>query len=141
MPKRANYLKVSPKLIEAYSGAAKALESSSIEPKLRYLIELRVSQINGCAYCVGLHTRQLREEGEEQRRLDTLVVWHEVTYFDDRERAALEWAEAVTRIESSRVPDSLYEKVSNHLSEKEIVDLTFVVANMNLWNRIAISFR
>lgn len=141
MPKRANYLKVSPELIEAYSGAAKALENSSIEPKLRYLIELRVSQINGCAYCVGLHTRQLRGEGEDQKRLDSLVVWHEVTYFDDRERAALEWAEAVTRIESSRAPDSLYEKVSKHLSEKEIVDLTFVIANMNLWNRIAISFR
>ncbi len=139
--KRANYLKVSPELIEAYSSASKTLETSSIEPKLRYLIELRVSQINGCAYCVGLHTRQLREEGEEQKRLDTLVVWHEVPYFDDRERAALEWAEAVTRIEASRVPDSLYEKVSEHLSEKEIVDLTFVVANMNLWNRIAISFR
>lgn len=141
MPKRANYLKVSPELIEAYSGAAKTLESSSIEPKLRYLIELRVSQINGCAYCVGLHTRQLREEGEDQKRLDTLVVWHEVPHFDDRERAALEWTEAVTRIEASRVPDSLYEKVIEYLSEKEIVDLTFVVANMNLWNRIAISFR
>jgi len=141
MPKRANYLKVSPELIEAYSGAAKTLESSSIEPKLRYLIELRVSQINGCAYCVGLHTRQLREEGEEQKRLDTLIVWPEVTYFDDRERAALKWAEAVTRIESSRAPDSIYEQLAEHFSEKEIVDLTFVVANMNLWNRIAISFR
>ena len=141
MTKRANYLKVSPEIIEAYSNASKTLETSSIEPKLRYLIELRVSQINGCAYCVGLHTRQLREEGEDQKRLDFLVVWHEVPHFDDRERAALEWAEAVTRIEASRVPDSLYEEVSRHLSEKEIVDLTFVVANMNLWNRIAISFR
>ena len=141
MPKRANYLKVSPELIEAYSGAAKTLENSSIESKLRYLIELRVSQINGCAYCVGLHTRQLREEGEEQKRLDTLIVWPEVTYFDDRERAALKWAEAVTRIESSRAPDSIYEQLAEHFSEKEIVDLTFVIANMNLWNRIAISFR
>lgn len=141
MPKRANYLKVSPELIEAYSGAAKTLESSSIEPKLRYLIELRVSQINGCAYCVGLHTRQLREEGEDQKRLDSLIVWPEVTCFNDRERAALEWAEAVTRIESSRAADSIYEQLAEHFSEKEIVDLTFVVANMNLWNRIAISFR
>jgi len=141
MPKRANYLKVSPELIEAYSGAAKTLESSSIDPKLRYLIELRVSQINGCAYCVGLHTRQLREEGEDQKRLDSLIVWPEVTCFNDRERAALEWAEAVTRIESSRAADSIYEQLAEHFSEKEIVDLTFVVANMNLWNRIAISFR
>jgi len=141
MPKRANYLRVSPELIKAYSGAAKTLESSSIDPKLRYLIELRVSQINGCAYCVGLHTRQLREEGEDQKRLDSLIVWPEVTCFNDRERAALEWAEAVTRIESSRAADSIYEQLAEHFSEKEIVDLTFVVANMNLWNRIAISFR
>lgn len=141
MAKRANYLKLAPELIEAYSAASNKLESSSIEAKLRYLVELRVSQINGCAYCVGLHTRQLREVGEDQKRLDTLVVWHEVSYFDDRERAALKWAEAVTRIEASRVPDSLYQEVTERLSEKEIVDLTFVVANMNLWNRIAISFR
>lgn len=141
MAKRANYLKESSEVLGAFSTASQSLDSCSIETKLRHLIELRVSQINGCAYCVGLHTRQLREEGEDQKRLDTLLVWHEVPYFDDRERAALQWAEAVTRIESSRAPDSIYEKLAEHFSEKEIVDLTFVIANMNLWNRIAISFR
>lgn len=141
MTKRANYLKAAPDAIEAFTTAGEYLDRSSIEPKLRYLVELRVSQINGCAYCIGLHSRQLRKEGEKEKRLDSLLVWHEVSYFDKRERAALEWAEAVTRVESTRVPDSLYEKVSEHFSEKELVDLTFIVANMNLWNRIAISFR
>lgn len=139
--KRANYLKESPQVLGAFSTASQSLDSCSIEPKLRFLIELRVSQINGCAYCVGLHTAQLRKEGEDQKRLDSLVVWHEATYFDKRERAALEWAEAVTSIESSRAPDSVYEKLAEHFSDQEIVDLTFIAANMNLWNRIAISFR
>lgn len=139
--KRANYLKESPEVLGAFSTASQSLDNCSIEAKLRYLIELRISQINGCAYCVGLHISQLRKEGEDQKRLDTLVVWHEVPHFNDRERAALEWAEAVTRIETSRAPDSVYEKLTEHFSDKEIVDLTFIVANMNLWNRIAISFR
>src|SRR5690606_23351488 len=114
---------------------------SSIERRLRYMMELRVSQINGCAYCVDLHSKQLRKEGETEQRIDCLPVWDEVTFYTDREKAALEWAEAVTRVEASRVPDDVYERVSAHFGEKELVDLTLVVANMNFWNRIAISFR
>jgi len=105
------------------------------------MMELRVSQINGCAYCVDLHSKQLRKEGETEQRIDCLSVWDEVTFYTDRERAALEWAEAVTRVEATRVPDDVYERVSEHFSEKELVDLTLVAANMNFWNRIAISFR
>jgi len=139
--KRVSYIKTAPEAIKAFLGGAGYLESSSIEPKLRYLVQLRVSQINGCAYCVDLHTNQLRREGETQQRIDCLVVWREVPFYDERERAALEWAEIVTLVKDTHAPDSAYEAVSAHFSEKELVDLTLVIADMNLWNRIAISFR
>ena len=104
-------------------------------------MQLRVSQINGCAYCVDLHTNQLRKEGETEQRIDCLVVWREVPFYDERERAALEWAEAVTLIKDTHAPDSAYEIVSAQFPEKELIDLTLVIADMNFWNRIAISFR
>lgn len=138
---RIKYYSAAPEAIEAFSVGSKYFEGSSIEHRLRYLVELRVSQINGCSYCIDLHSKQLRKEGETEQRIDCLSVWHEVPFYTERERAALEWAEAVTRIEATRVPDEVYENVSPHFSERELVDLTFAVANMNLWNRIAISFR
>lgn len=138
---RVSYITVAPDAMEAFGGGAKYLGTSSIERKLRYMMELRVSQINGCAYCVDLHSKQLRKEGETEQRIDCLSVWDEVTFYTERERAALEWAEAVTRVEATRVPDDVYERVSRHFGERELVDLTLVVANMNFWNRIAISFR
>jgi len=141
MFKRASYIKTSPEAINAFSGGAGYLETSSIEPKLRYLVQLRVSQINGCAYCVDLHTNQLRREGETEQRIDCLVVWREVPFYDERERAALAWAETVTLIKDTHAPDSAYEAVSAEFPEKELVDLTLVVADMNFWNRLAISFR
>ena len=141
MIKRAAYLKTAPEAVKAFSAGANYLDTSSIEPKLRRLVELRVSQINGCAYCVDLHSRQLRDLGETEQRIDCLVAWREVPFYDERERAALEWAEAVTRIEDTHAPDSVYEYVAEQFPEKEIVDLTFVIANMNFWNRIAIGFR
>jgi AhpD family alkylhydroperoxidase len=138
---RISYITVAPDAMEAFGGGAKYLAGSSIKRRLRYLVELRVSQINGCAYCIDLHSKQLRKEGETDRRIDCLSVWDEVQFYTDREKAALEWAEAVTRIEGTRVPDEVYERVSAHFGEKEMVDLTLTVANMNFWNRIAISFR
>lgn len=105
------------------------------------MVELRVSQINGCVYCVDLHSRQLRKEGEPEQRIDCVAVWREAPFYDERERAALAWAEAVTRVETTGVPDSDYENALDQFEEKELVDLTFVIANMNLMNRIAISFR
>ena len=138
---RVSYITVAPDAMEAFGGGAKYLGTSSIERKLRYMVELRVSQINGCAYCIDLHSKQLRKEGETERRIDCLSVWDEVEFYTDREKAALEWAEAVTRIEGTRVTDEVYERVSAHFSEKELVDLTLAVANMNFWNRLAISFR
>lgn len=138
---RVSYITVAPDAMEAFGGGAKYLATSSIERKLRYMVELRISQINGCAYCIDLHSKQLRKEGETDRRIDCLSVWDEVEFYTDREKAALKWAEAVTRIEGTRVPDEVYERVSAHFSEKELVDLTLAVANMNFWNRLAISFR
>jgi AhpD family alkylhydroperoxidase len=102
---------------------------------------LRTSQINGCSYCVDLHSREARAAGEGQQRLDCLPVWRETELYDERERAALAWAESVTLVSQTGVPDDVFEELQRHFSEKEIVDLTFIVASMNAWNRMAISFR
>jgi AhpD family alkylhydroperoxidase len=134
-------LKTAPDAVKAFSTGTGYLDSSSIEPKLRRMVELRVSQINGCAFCVDLHSRQLRDLGETEQRIDCLVVWREVPFYDERERAALEWAEAVTLVKETHAPDSAYEIASAQFTEKELVDLTWVIANMNMWNRIAIGFR
>jgi AhpD family alkylhydroperoxidase len=112
-----------------------------VGPRLRALVEIRVSQTNGCVYCVDLHTKQARHLGEAQQRLDTLPVWHESPYFDERERAALAWAEALTHISETHAPDADYNKLAEHFSEKEIVDLTIAISLINAWNRISIGFR
>mgnify|MGYP001400292991 CR=1 FL=1 len=140
MMDRISYITVAPEAMEAFGGGPKYLGTSSIDRKLRYMMELRVSQINGCAYCVDLHSKQLRKEGETEQRIDCLSVWDEVTFYTDRERAALEWAEAVTRVEATRVPDDVYERVSVHFSEKELVDLYMCIIAINGWNRLAIPF-
>lgn len=113
---------------------------SSIDEKLRAIIELRVSQINGCAYCVDLHTTQARASGETQQRLDCLTVWQECQFFDEREKSAFAWAEAVTIIADRGTPKPLLDALSAHFTEKQIVDLTLIIAQMNAWNRLAISF-
>jgi len=125
----------------AIASLAKAKDDMpSIDKKLRAIIELRVSQINGCAYCVDLHTSEARRAGETQQRLDCLTVWREVSFFDDAEKAALEWAEAVTTVASTGAPRHLYDALFDHFSETQIVDLTLIVAQMNAWNRLAIGF-
>lgn len=125
----------------AIASMAKAKnDMPSIDRKLRAVIELRVSQINGCAYCVDLHTREARQAGETTQRLDCLTVWREVTFFDDAEKAALEWAEAITVVATNGAPERLYSALSEHFSEEEVVDLTLIIAQMNAWNRLAISF-
>ena len=125
----------------AIASMAKAKDDIlSINDKLRALIELRVSQINGCAYCVDLHTIEARKAGETTQRLDCLTVWREVHFFDEAEKAALEWAEAITGITTNGAPEHLYAALFEHFSETEIVDLTLIIAQMNAWNRLAISF-
>ena len=117
------------------------LAKSSIERKLLHLIKFRVSQINGCAYCLDMHSKDLRHEGETEQRLYTLDAWRETPFFTDRERAALAWAEAVTLITEGHVPDELYEETRKHFNEQELIDLTLAVTTINSWNRISIAFR
>ena len=112
----------------------------SIDDKLRALVELRVSQINGCVYCVDLHANQARSAGETQQRLDCLTVWQESPFFDDTEKAAFAWAEAVTLISERGAPKALYDVLFDHFSNEQVVDLSLIIAQMNAWNRLAISF-
>ena len=141
MSRRIPYFQVAPEGIKALQGVDPYLKSTNIEPRLRALVELRTSQINGCAYCVDLHSRQAREHGETSQRLDCLGVWRDTAFFNERERAALAWAETVTNVSQTGIPDNAYEEVKQHFDDKDLVDLTLIIATMNAWNRMAISFR
>jgi AhpD family alkylhydroperoxidase len=139
MSTRASYYKVNRPAIDALSAVGKHL--ASIDPKLRALIELRVSQINGCVFCVDRHSGEARAAGESQQRLDCLIAWRESRLFEEPERAALEWAEALGHVSQTHAPDAVYDGLVAHFSENQIVDLTLIVACMNAWNRIAIGHR
>ncbi len=141
MTLRNNYFQVSPNAVKALGSLGKYFDEAGIDHKFRALVELRVSQINGCAYCVDLHNQQARAAGETQQRLDCLSVWRDTGFYSEKERAALAWAESVTRITLGGPDDALFQEVSRHFSEKELADLTFIIATMNAWNRIAISFK
>ena len=119
----------------------KYLHECSLEEPLIHLIKLRVSQINGCAYCIDMHWKDLRALGETEQRLYGLDAWEESPYYSDRERAALAWAEAVTNLHDGHVPDEVFEYVHKHFSDKEIADLTLAVGAINAWNRLAIAAR
>jgi uncharacterized peroxidase-related enzyme len=138
---RINYYQLAPEAVSKLAAVTKYLESSSLDPLLRVLVEIRVSQVNGCVYCVDLHTEQARQLGETQQRLDMLPVLHEAPYFDERERAALIWAEALIHVSTTHAPDADYDLLCEYFSEKEIVDLSIAIAVMNAWNRIAIGLR
>jgi AhpD family alkylhydroperoxidase len=119
----------------------KYLAGSGLDHKLLLLIKMRASQINGCAFCLDMHSIDARAEGETEQRLYALNAWRETPFFSDRERAALSWTEAATNVSLTHVPDEVFEEVKKQFSEKEIVDLTLAVAMINLWNRVAISLR
>jgi AhpD family alkylhydroperoxidase len=129
------------------SGPARALfalsseTTASLEHSLFELVKTRASQINGCAYCLDMHTKDARLAGETEQRIYALNAWRETPFFSERERAALEWTEAVTRVGDTHVPDDIYERVAAQFDEKELVALTFGVIVINSWNRLAISFR
>ena len=112
-----------------------------LEHSLLRLVEIRASQINGCAYCLDMHTKDARGAGETEQRIYTLDAWRETPFFTDRERAALEWTEAVTLVAETRVPDAVFEQVRQQFSEEELVELTFAVIVINSWNRLNVSFR
>ena len=121
--------------LEAY------LKESSLEAGLLHLIKLRASQINGCAYCLDMHWKDLRAIGESEQRMYSLDAWRECPYYTDRERAALAWTEAVTKISDGQAEDSVYEEVKKHFNDRELADLTVAVATINAWNRLAIASR
>lgn len=141
MEPRLNFYKASPNAIKGMLGLEEQIGKSRLEKPLVELVRLRASQINGCAYCVDLHSTDARKGGESDRRLATLSVWRETPFFSERERAALEWAEALTLIAQSHVPDDVWERVKPHFGDDEIVDLTLLINTINAWNRFAIAFR
>lgn len=141
MKERLNYAKAAPGIIEAMGELEQYLHQGDLEESLIHLIKLRASQINGCAYCLDMHWKDLRAIGEEAQQLYSLDTWRECPYYTDRERAALAWTEAVTLITREHVPDAVYEDVRPHFSEKELSDLTFAVATINAWNRLSIAAR
>jgi AhpD family alkylhydroperoxidase len=132
---------VSPKVRQHWLAIGGYLHGSSLGNRLLHLVEVRASQINGCAQCLDMHTLDARAEGETEQRLHTLAAWREAPFFDERERAALEWTEAVTLVAETRVPDEVYERVKQHFTEQELVDLTIAVTQINTWNRLNVAFR
>ncbi len=141
MEPRLNFYKSGPDAMKAMSSLEAHIAQASIEKPLVELVRLRASQINGCAYCIDVHTADARKAGESERRLATLAVWRETPFFSDRERAALAWTESVTRVADTRVPDEVWASVSPHFSATEMVDLTLLINAINAWNRFAIAFR
>jgi AhpD family alkylhydroperoxidase len=141
MQPRINYSAASPELIQAMMGLETYLRECGLETALLELVKLRASQINGCAYCIDMHTKDARARGETEQRLYLLAAWREAPFYTERERAALEWAEAVTLITQGHVPDEVYERVRAHFTERELADLTLAVVAINGWNRLSISFR
>ena len=141
MQSRFNYAKLSSGGYQAMLGIEKYLAQCGLEEGLLHLVKLRVSQINGCAFCLDMHWKDLRAIGENEQRLYSLDAWRECPYYTDRERSALAWAEAVTLITDDHASDAAYEEANMHLSDKELSDLTFAIATINAWNRLAISSR
>jgi len=138
---RIDYFKVIPAAYEAVFGLEKYLHNCSIEQPLLHLIKLRASQLNGCAYCIDMHWKDLRAIGENEQRLYGLDAWEESPYYTERERAALAWTEAVTNLHPGHVPDEVFEKARHEFSEKELADLTLAIATINVWNRLSIAGR
>jgi AhpD family alkylhydroperoxidase len=141
MQPRIDYRKFAPGALKAMMELEEYISECGLDRKLIHLLKMRASQINGCAFCIDMHSIDARALGETEQRLYALDAWRESPFFSDRERAALEWVEAVTLVSESHVPDEIFEEVIKHFSEKEIMDLTIVATTINMWNRLAISTR
>ncbi len=141
MKPRMEYMKVAPGISQAMGGLQRAVHESGLEPSLLELVKTRASQINGCAYCLDMHTKDARAGGETEQRLYALSAWRETPFYTDRERAALAWTEAVTLISETHVPDEVYEQAREQFSEQELAYLTLAIIAINGWNRLAVSFR
>jgi len=141
MEPRIDYLKSARGAYHAMLGIEHYLQQCGLEESLQNLIKLRVSQINGCAYCIDMHWKDLRAAGESEQRLYGLDAWEESPYYTERERAALTWAESVTNIQEGHVPDGVFERVKEFFNDKELADLTLAVTAINSWNRLSIAAR
>ena len=141
MEPRLNYSKIAPEGVEGLSKLESYVRKSGLEHSLLELVKLRASQLNGCAYCIDMHTKDARTNGESEQRLYGVSAWHEAPFYSERERTALAWTEAVTLISQDHVPDEIYAEARKHFSEKELVDLTLGIIAINSWNRLAVSFR
>jgi AhpD family alkylhydroperoxidase len=141
MEQRLSYSEVAPEGNEILRKLESYIRKAGLEPDLLELVRLRASQINGCAYCIDMHTKDARSQGENEQRLYGVGTWREAPFYSERERAALAWAESVTLVSEDQVPDEIYDLVKKHFTERELVDLTLVVIAINSWNRLAISFR
>jgi AhpD family alkylhydroperoxidase len=141
MKQRLNYAEVGRGALRAMFGLEAHLAQSGLEPSLLHLLKFRVSQINGCAYCLDMHSKDLRAAGETEQRLYLLDAWRESPFYTERERAALAWAEAVTLVTEGHVPDEVYEQARAQFGEEELVNLTLAVVAINGWNRLSIAFR
>lgn len=136
-----NYVKASPDAFKAMMGVETYLHSCGLEPALLHILKLRSSQINGCAYCIDMHWKDSRAAGEPEHRLYALDAWRESPFYTERERAALAWCDALTRISETHAPDEVFAKVREHFDDKSLADLTWAIAAINAWNRMAIAFR
>jgi AhpD family alkylhydroperoxidase len=141
MEPRIDYAKASPDGLRAMYGLEGFVRRSGIEHPLLHLVKMRASQINGCAYCIDMHSKDARAAGETEQRLYALDAWRETPFYAPRERAALAWTEALTNVRDGHVPDSVYEEARAEFGEEELVNLTMAVVAINGWNRIAIAFR
>lgn len=141
MTPRIDYRQFSQPAMQAMLALEQYLAGCGFDHKFMHLLKLRASQINGCAYCIDMHSIDARAAGETEQRLYALDAWRDTPFFDDRERAALAWIEAVTLVSQGHVPDAVYDEARKHFSEKEIVDLTYLASTINAWNRIAVSMR
>lgn len=138
--KRIDYYQAAPQAMRAMMGLEKAAAQSVLPAALRELVRIRASQINGCAYCIDMHTTDALKGGETPRRLMAISAWKETSFFDARERAALLWTETLTLVAQRQAPDEIYAEVSGHFSEQELCELTFVIAAINAWNRFGVGF-
>ncbi len=141
MEPRMDYMKTAPDGYKAMSALESYVRQSGLEHSLLELVKTRASQINGCAFCLDMHTKDARAGGETEQRLYALSAWQETPFFTDRERAALAWTEAVTRVADTHVPDDVFDLVLQQFTEKELADLTLAIVTINGWNRLAIAFR
>ncbi len=138
---RIEYPKVAPEVLNAMLTLERQVHASGLEESLLDLVKLRASQINGCAYCIDMHTKDARARGETEQRLYELDAWRETPFYSERERAALAWTEAVTLVTDGHVPDQLFEEVRRHFTDRELANLTLAVVAINGWNRLGIAFR